>query len=201
MGEWWSLFYESPREGGDVVDLEDREHDWIVARDSNQRTIGTLPSISLSTLYTSTRVARACDGGMLGGVPMECCGRLVTRFLVNWTELFDLNARPNTSVPSRYRTLPGTTSLVLLSILGRVYSAKSVLVPKVPDFENIKFSASYVQSRFGGTCRLVYGQVVLSIQIFWYSSPGQPVLILHDLYLESFIKRYRTYSEIRLIPA
>ena len=29
------MFYESPREGGDVVDLEDGKYDWIVARDSS----------------------------------------------------------------------------------------------------------------------------------------------------------------------
>ena len=153
MGEWWSLFYESPREGGDVVDLEDREHDWIVARDSNQRTIGTLPSISLSTLYTSTRVARACDGGMLGGVPMECCGRLVTRFLVDWTELFDLNARPNTSVPSRYRTLPGTTSLVPRSILGVFLLLNPYLYSKYRIYKILKLLAELQESGFTDTCK------------------------------------------------
>ena len=54
-----------------------------------------------------------CANGVLG--------RLVIRFLVNVTELFDLNSSSThigtVEVP---HTLPGTTSLVLLSILGRI---------------------------------------------------------------------------------
>ena len=62
-------------------------------------------------------------------------------------------------------------------------------------FSNLlKFRLRMYSPGFGGTCLLVYQQVVRSIQIFWYSSPGQPVLILNDLYWERFIKQDSLYN-------
>ena len=54
--------------------------------------MGTLPSISLSMWYTSTRDANAVCGGMRGVCANGVLGRLVGRFVVNGTELFDLNS-------------------------------------------------------------------------------------------------------------
>ena len=54
--------------------------------------MGTLPSISFNMWYTSTRDANAVCGGMRGVCASGVLGRLVGRFLVNGTELFDLNS-------------------------------------------------------------------------------------------------------------
>ena len=89
---------------------------------------------------------------------MRGCGRwvscrLVTRFLVSWTELLGSNARPNTSVPSRYRTLPGTTSLLLCSILGVFLLLNPYLYSKYRIYKILKLLAELQESGSTDTCK------------------------------------------------
>ena len=77
--------------------------------------------------------------------------RLVTRFLVNGLEQFGLNAPPNTSVPPAVPNLPGTTPLVLRSILGVFLVQNPYLYFKYRIFKILKLLARLQDIGSAGT--------------------------------------------------
>ena len=79
--------------------------------------------------------------------------RLVTRFLVNGLEQFGLNAPPDTSVPPAVPNLPGTTLLVLCSILGVSLVPNPYLYSKYRIFKILKLLAELQESVSTDTCK------------------------------------------------